>query len=123
MSSSARIVFLSGIMLISSGPLSADDGHESGLAYKFDHNRDGVLTRAEFDEGFEKKMKNKIEWLDTNKDGVVSPEEFRMQHQTEYDHRWSMWDADGDGVVSVEAVLKQKQESRAEMKKAMEKKD
>lgn len=119
----ANIAIISGIIMISSGPLSADDGHESGMAYKYDHNRDGVVTRAEYDEGFEKKMKNKLEWLDTNDDGVISPEEFRAQHQTEFDQRWAMWDVDGDGVVSVEAVLKQKQESRAEMKKTEGKKD
>ena len=123
MNSSAIMMFVSGILLISSGPLSADDEHESGMAYKYDHNRDGVVTRAEYDAGFEKKMKNKLEWLDTNKDGVISPEEFRDQHQIEFDQRWSMWDADGDGKVSVEAVLKQKQEIRADTKKDMQKKD
>lgn len=123
MRNSVKIVLLSGIVLIFSGSLSADDYHESGVAIKYDHNRDGLLTRAEYDEGFEKKMKRKLEWLDTNKDGVITPEEFRDQHQIEFNHRWSMWDADGDGVVSVEAVLKQKQESRAEMKGTKENKD
>ena len=111
-----RVVVFSGIVLIFSGSLQADDGHESGLAFKFDLDHDGVITRAEFDKAFEAKMNNKLAWLDTNKDGVVSPEEFRNQHRAEYDQRWSMWDADGDGVVSVESVLKLKQDARNEMK-------
>ena len=111
-----KIVVLSGIMLMISGTLQADDDHKSGLASKFDLDHDGVITRAEFDKAFEAKMNNKLVWLDTNKDGVVSPEEFRNQHRAEYDQRWSMWDADGDGVVSVEAVLKLKQDARNEMK-------
>ena len=116
MISITRVVAFSGIMLIFSGTLQADDGHESGLAFQFDLDHDGVITRAEFDKAFEAKMNNKLVWLDTNKDGVVSPEEFRNQHRAEYDQRWSMWDADGDGVVSVESVLKLKQDARNEMK-------
>ena len=116
MTNITRIVVFSGAMLIISGSLQADDGHESGLAFKFDLDRDGVITRAEFDKAFEAKMNNKLVWLDTNKDGVVSPEEFRDQHRAEYNQRWSMWDADGDGVVSVESVLKQKQDARTDMK-------
>lgn len=123
MKSMTRMVIISGIILISSGPVSGFDGHESGMAYKFDLDHDGVITRAEFDEAFEKKMKNKLTWLDTNKDGVISPEEFRSQHEGEYDQRWSMWDADGDGVVSVEAVIQQQQESRGGKKRAMQQKD
>ena len=116
MISITRVVVLSGVMLIISGTLQADDDHKSGLAYKFDLDHDGVITRAEFDKAFEAKMNNKLVWLDTNKDGVVSPEEFRNQHRAEYDQRWSMWDADGDGVVSVESILKLKQDARNEMK-------
>ena len=111
-----RVVVFSVIMLIFSGSLQADDGHESGLAFKFDLDHDGMITRAEFDKAFEAKMNNKLAWLDTNKDGVVSPEEFHNQHRAEYNQRWSMWDADGDGVVSVESVLKLKQDARNEMK-------
>ena len=103
-------------MLIISGTLQADNDHESGLAFKFDLDRDGVITRAEFDKAFEAKMNNKLEWLDVNKDGVVSPDEFRDKHRAEYNQRWSMWDADGDGVVSVESVLKLKQDARTDMK-------
>jgi Ca2+-binding EF-hand superfamily protein len=110
-----RVVFL-GITLIISGTLQADDNHESGLAFKFDLNHDGTITRAEFDKAFEAKMNKKLKWLDTNKDGVISPEEFRDQHRDEYNQRWSMWDDDGDGVVSVESVLKQKQDARTDMK-------
>ena len=116
MISITRILVFSGIMLIFLGTLQADDDHESGLAFKFDLDHDGVITRAEFDKAFEAKMNNKLVWLDTNKDGVVSPEEFRNQHRAEYDQRWSMWDSDGDGVVSVESVLKLKQDARNEMK-------
>ena len=86
------------------------------MAFKFDLDHNGVITRAEFDKAFEAKMNKKLVWLDTNKDGVVSPDEFRNQHRAEYDQRWSMWDADGDGVVSVESVLKLKQDARNEMK-------
>lgn len=111
-----RVCVFSGIMLSISGALQADDNHESGLAFKFDLDHDGVITRAEFDKAFEAKMKNKLIWLDTNKDGVISPEEFRDQHRAEYNQRWSMWDQDGDGVVSVETVLKQKQDARTDMK-------
>jgi Ca2+-binding EF-hand superfamily protein len=110
-----RLVFL-GIMLIISGALQADDNHEPGLAFKFDLDHDGVITRAEFDKAFETKMNNKFLWLDTNKDGVISPKEFRDQHLAEYNQRWSMWDVDGDGVVSVETVIKQKQDARTDMK-------
>ena len=112
----AKVVVFSGVVLIFSGSLLADDGHESGLAFKFDLDHDGVITRAEFDKAFEAKMNNKLVWLDTNKDGVVSPQEFRNRHRAEYDQRWSMWDADGDGVVSVESVIKLKQDARNEMK-------
>ena len=112
----ARVIVLSGIVLIFSGSSQADDGHESGLAFKFDLDYDGVIMRAEFDKAFEAKMKNKLVWLDTNKDGVVSAEEFRNQQRAEYDQHWSMWDADGDGVVSVESVLKLKQDARNQMK-------
>ena len=111
-----RAVIFSGIMLFFSGSLQADDEHKSGLAYKFDLDHDGVITRDEFDNAFEAKMNKKLVWLDTNKDGVVSAEEFHNQHRAEYDQRWSMWDADGDGVVSVESVLKLKQDARNEMK-------
>ena len=48
----AVVVFL-GIMLIISGALQADDNHELGLAFKFDLDHDGVITRAEFDKAFE----------------------------------------------------------------------
>ncbi|MGB5277591.1 MAG: hypothetical protein WBO73_15115 [Gammaproteobacteria bacterium] len=111
----AAVVFLGTIVIIS-GALQADDNHESGLAFKFDLDHDGVITRAEFDKAFEAKMNNKLKWLDTNKDGVISPEEFRDKHQAEYNQRWSMWDVDGDGVVSVESVIKQKQDARTDMK-------
>ena len=114
MRSIARVLFYSGI-LIFSGAVQSDEGHESGLAYKFDLDHDGIITRAEFDKAFEAKMNKKITWLDSNKDGVISPEEFHSQHRAEYNQRWSMWDSDNDGVVSVEAVLKQKQAARAEM--------
>jgi hypothetical protein len=119
----SKIAILSGILLISSGPLLGSGDHESGMANKFDHDGDGKVTREEYDKAFENKMKTKLDWLDTNKDGVISPEEFRAQHQIEFDQRWATWDADGDGVVSVDAVLKQKQESRAEKKKTVEQKD
>ncbi len=111
-----RVIVSLGIMLFFSGALQADDDHESGLAFKFDLDHDGVITRAEFDKAFEEKMNNKLIWLDTNKDGVISPKEFRYRHLAEYNHRWSMWDVDGDGVVSVESVLKQKQDARTDMK-------
>jgi Ca2+-binding EF-hand superfamily protein len=111
-----RLAIFSGIVLIISGYLQADDGHESGLAFKFDLDHDGVITRAEFDKAFEAKMSKKLDWLDINKDGVVSPDEFRNQHRAEYNQRWSLWDDDGDGVVSVEAVIKQKQDARNEIK-------
>ena len=94
MKNSERTVLLSGIILICSGSSSADDYHESGLVNQYDHNRDGLITRAEYDKGFEKKMRTKLEWLDTNKDGVITPEEFRDQHKIEFNARWSMWDAD-----------------------------
>lgn len=114
MKNPASTVLLPGVILIFSGSLFADDYHESGMAAKYDFDKDGTVTRAEYDRAFEQKMKTKLEWLDTNKDGMITPEEFRGQHRKEYDHRWSMWDADGDDAVSVDAVLKQKQESRAE---------
>lgn len=120
MNCKTRMVIFSGLLLMSVGPVSGYDDHESGLAYKFDLDRNGVITRAEYDEAFEKKMQSKITWLDTNKDGVVSPEEFRAQHQAEYDQRWSMWDADGDGVASVDTIIKLKQESRASKKRAVQ---
>ena len=116
MISITRVLVFSGIIMIFSGTLQADDNHESGLAFKFDLDHDGVITRAEFDKAFEAKMKNKLIWMDTNKDGVISPEEFRDQHLAEYNQRWSMWDKDGDGVVSVETVLKQKQDARTDLK-------
>jgi hypothetical protein len=114
--SNARGSIFFGILLLFTGAAQSDEGHESGLAYKFDLDHDGTITRAEFDKAFEAKMSNKITWLDVNKDGVISPEEFRSQHRAEYDQRWSRWDSDNDGVVSVEAVLKQKQAARTEMK-------
>lgn len=115
MKSVARVLIYSGILIFSSA-LQSDEGHESGLAYKFDLNHDGMITRAEFDKAFEAKMSTKISWLDVNKDGVISPEEFQNQHRAEYYQRWSKWDSDNDGVVSVDAVLKQKQAARAESK-------
>ena len=115
-----KTLTLSAVILIASGPVVGDEAHESGMAYKFDLDKDGVITRAEFDEAFEKKMQNKLEWLDVNKDGAISPDEFRSQHQAEYDQRWSKWDTDGDDKVSVEAVLQQKQEARAKEKKAQQ---
>jgi hypothetical protein len=123
MRNSAKTVLLAAIILIFSGALSADDYHESGMATKYDYDRDGLITLAEYDKAFEKKMKAKLEWLDKNNDGVATPGEFRDQHRLEFNHRWSMWDADGDGVVSVDAILKQKQESRAEMRRTKANKD
>ena len=107
-----NMAIFTGIILISSGSVSGYDDHESGLANKYDFNRDGSITRAEYDKAFEKKMSYKLSWLDTNKDGVISPEEFRVRHRVEFDQRWSMWDTDKDDVVLVDEVLKQKQESR-----------
>lgn len=107
-----RMMIFAGVILLSSGSVSGDDDHESGMASKYDLDHDGTVTRAEYDKAFEAKMSQKLTWLDTNKDGMISPEEFRAQHRAEFDLRWSMWDKDKDGVVSVEAVVKQKQESR-----------
>ena len=108
-----RVIFI-GMVLVSPGSVSADNDHESGVAYKFDLDHDGMITRAEYDKAFEKKMNNKLSWLDINKDGVISPEEFIGRHRQEYDQRWSAWDTNGDGVISVDVVLRQKQESRAQ---------
>ena len=81
---------------------------------RFDIDGDGEITRSEYYQTFENKMKDKIEWLDLDKDGVVSPQEFRKQHQAEYDARWRRWDPDGDGVAPVAEVqeLKHKQQQR-----------
>jgi Ca2+-binding EF-hand superfamily protein len=117
------LLILLGSLLVFSVALHGDEYHESGLAFKFDLDHDGMITRAEFDKAIEAKMNNKLTWLDTNQDGVISPEEFRSQHRIEYDQRWSMWDSDNDGVVSVDAVLKQKQAVRKEVKKAMQKQE
>lgn len=105
-----------GISLISSGSVSADSEHESGVAYKFDLNHDGMITRAEYDQGFLQRMRNKLDWLDINKDGVISPEEFIGRHRDEYDQRWSAWDTNGDGIISVDVVISQQQEVRAAKK-------
>lgn len=101
-----------GMSLILSGSVLADSEHESGISAKFDLNHDGVITRAEYDQAFEQKMKNKLAWLDINKDGVISPEEFIGRHRDEFDHRWSAWDTNSDDVISVDVVLRQKQEAR-----------
>ena len=108
------------VIFIGSDPVVSDEAHESGMAYKFDLDKDGVITRAEFDDAYEKKMQKKLEWLDVDKDGAISPDEFRSQHRAEYDQRWSKWDADSDGKVSVDAVLQQKQAARAKEKKAQQ---
>ncbi len=107
-----RMLPLTLSFLLASGASMSDDDHESGFAGKFDLDRDGKVTRAEYDKAYEQKMKSKLTWLDTNKDGMISPEEFRDQHRIEFDQRWSMWDSDNDGVVTVNAVLQKKQASR-----------
>ena len=120
MTNMLKTLTLSAVIWIASGPAVGDEAHESGMAYKFDLDKDGVITRAEFDESFEKKMQHKLEWLDVNEDGTISPDEFRSQHQKKNDQRWSKWDTDGDDKVAVEAVLQQKQEARAKEKKAQQ---
>jgi Ca2+-binding EF-hand superfamily protein len=116
----SRVLFCCGILGVFSGAVYSEDDHESGLAFKFDLNHDGVITRAEFDKAFAAKMDNKLIWLDTNQDGMISPQEFRAQHRSEYEQRWTQWDSDGDGEVSVESVLEQQQAKRAGMRKAIQ---
>jgi hypothetical protein len=101
-----------GVLLISAGSVLADSDHEAGVSEKFDLNRDGVITRAEYDKAFEMKMKKKLTWLDINRDGVISPEEFIGRHRNEFDHRWANWDSNGDGVISTDVVIRQQQEKR-----------
>lgn len=110
------VIFI-GVALVSSGSVSAGNDHEYGVAYKFDLNHDGMITREEYDKAFNQKMKNKLTWLDINKDGVIQPEEFIGRHRDEYDKRWSAWDTNRDDIISVDVVLKQKQEMRLEKKK------
>ena len=112
-----KVIFI-GIALASAGSVSADSEHEYGVAYKFDLDHDGLVTRAEYDKAFDQKMKNKLAWLDINKDGVISPEEFIGRHRDEFDQRWSAWDTNDDDIISVDVVLRQQQETRKQEKKA-----
>ena len=108
-----RTALLSALLV---APAAADDDYRVGGVGRFDIDGDGEITRSEYNQSFENRMKDKIEWLDLNKDGLVSPQEFREQHQAEYDARWRRWDPDGDGVASVVEVqeLKHKQQQRQE---------
>ena len=105
-------VALSSIFL--AGSAAADDDYRVGGVGGFDIDGDGQITRSEYNQTFENRMKNKIDWLDVNEDGLVSPQEFREQHQAEYEARWRRWDPDGDGVAPVEEVqeLKHRQQQR-----------
>ena len=93
-------------LLLALGTASAHDDYGIGAVAKFDLDRDGVVTRPEFDQGFEREMTRKMQWLDANEDGVVTADEFRGRHKAEYEARWSAWDADGDGRVSATAMRK-----------------
>ncbi len=111
-----KVIFI-GILLASTGSVSADSEHEYGVVQKFDLNHDGLVTRAEFDKAFNDKMKDKLTWLDINKDGVISPEEFIGRHRDDFDKRWSAWDNNDDGIISVDVVLNRKQGTRPQENK------
>ena len=90
--------------LIGAGVAVADDDYRSAGMSRFDLDGNGEITRSEFEQGFERWMQTKMEWLDANGDGVITPDEFRERHKLEYDQRWARWDPDGDGVALVEEI-------------------
>jgi len=99
-------IILSAAVLIGAGIAVADDNDRAAGIHRFDLDGNGEITRAEFEQAFERWMQTKVEWLDVNGDGVVTPEEFHVRHKAEYDQRWARWDADGDGVASVAEIQK-----------------
>ncbi|MDJ0806060.1 MAG: hypothetical protein QNJ78_04430 [Gammaproteobacteria bacterium] len=106
-----RLMLLA-VVLSFAASVSADNDHETGVVSKFDLDHDGLVTRSEYDESFDRKMKKKLKWLDINKDGVISPVEFIGRHRDEFDKRWAKWDTNNDDIISVDVVLKQQQASR-----------
>ncbi len=107
---------LAGMILVTS-PASGNGEYGVGMVRRADIDNNGEVSRAEYDQAFERKMKAKIEWLDINGDGVVSPEEFRDQHKAEYENRWQSLDTDGDGVVKIEELPRRGKKGGSEFHK------
>jgi Ca2+-binding EF-hand superfamily protein len=71
-----------------------------------DANKDGVLTREEFDKGREQLRAQRMKDIDTNKDGKVSDEERSAHRQAMVTERFTADDKNHDGYLTRDEVPK-----------------
>lgn len=69
------------------------------MMQQMDADKDGSITRKEFDDFGKKRRQEHFARLDSNKDGNVSLEEFSKAHSDRADRHFSRMDRDGNGVI------------------------
>jgi Ca2+-binding EF-hand superfamily protein len=69
-----------------------------------DVNRDGLLTRAEFEAGKEQLRAERMKELDTDKDGKVSPEERKAGMRAHLAERFAADDKNKDGALTADEL-------------------
>jgi len=67
---------------------------------KMDANKDGILTRDEFEQGKAEMRADFEKRADTNKDGKVSPEERKAAMRTHFEERFKSDDQNHDGFLT-----------------------
>ena len=75
-----------------------------------DTNKDGTLTREEFDKGKEQLRAAREKELDTNKDGKVSDDERKAFMRTRFNERFTEEDKNHDGYLTADELPKPKYE-------------
>jgi len=101
-----------GICLILAGGLVSADGDKDRcdkgghwgqrIMDKLDKDKDGKVTRKEFDEARAERRKARFEKMDTNKDGHVTLDEYMQSRGGYGDRFFDRFDRNKDGVIDRE---------------------
>lgn len=69
------------------------------MMQQMDVDKNGSITRKEFDDFGKKRRQEHFTHLDSNKDGSVTMEEFSKAHSDRANKHFSRMDRDGNGVI------------------------